>query len=280
MPDKPGTELAPFEPSQSAFPVLFESEGEGSVAQILADNFGDEGFSPTDLDRIKVPSGGGTAWDIPDEEPSRKVEGVIIHRQPTRSFWFTKRGENGEEDDSPPDCYSNEAKMGVGAFGPGSTSNPSGECASCPMNVFGSSINGSGKGKACKEQMQVFVLQEEAVLPIQISLPPTSLRGFKQYMTRLASKGKSFMSVVTAFTLKVEKANGQTFSVVETAKVRELDKAEAIAARSYGQMIGGVLAQAHAARIEAQRAAEAAEGDGPVKADQVPEAVAARDAQG
>ncbi len=206
----PGTDVVPFDPTASAFPVLFAQDGEGSVAQIIEDNFGEEGFSPDNLDRLTVPAGGGRAWDIPDEDPAGFVEGVIVHRQSTRTFWFKKRGEDGVED-GPPDCSSPDARIGIGVFGPGSADNPSGECAACPMNVFGSSTSGSGNGKACKEQMQVFLLQKGAVLPIQVSLPPTSLRSWKKYMTRLASKGKSYYSVVTRLGLEVEKGGGQTY---------------------------------------------------------------------
>lgn len=267
-----GSELAVFEPSNSAFPVLFAQEGEGGIAQVIEDNFGEEGFSPSDLDRLKVPSGGGTAWDIPDEAPARFVEGVVIHRQPTRSFWFKKRGEDGEED-GPPDCYSPEAKIGVGVFGvlesrpegADPTINPSGECATCPMNVFGSSTTGSGNGKACKEQMQVYLLQEEAVLPIQLSLPPTSLRGWKKYMTRLASKGKSYMAVVTKFGLEVEKGGGQTYSVVVPSKVRDLEPEEAAAARAYGSTIRAHVEAAAAAREDLATSTKAPEE--PVPAD-------------
>ncbi len=243
MADRPGTELATIA-STSNYPVLFAQEGEGGITQVIEDNFGEEGFSPSDLDRLKVPAGGGRAWDIPDEAPAQFIDGVVVHRQPTRSFWFKARGQDGEED-GPPDCYSPDSKVGVGVFGLPSTrpegadltSNPNGECADCPMNVFGSSDRGSGNGKACKEQMQVYVLQEGAVLPIQISLPPTSLRPWKKYMTRLAAKGKSYMAVVTRFGLEVEKGGGQTYSVVVPTKVADLEPEEAAAARVYGSTI-------------------------------------------
>lgn len=251
-PTKPSTELATFDPNQSAFPALFTQEGEGSIAEIIEDNFGDEGFSVGDLDRLKVPAGGGRAWDIPDEAPAQTVDGIIIHKQPTRSFWFKKRGEDGE-DDGPPDCYSPNGKVGVGVFGPGSESNADGECAGCPMNVFGSSTSGSGNGKACKEQMQVFLLQPDAILPMQVSLPPTSLRGFRKYMTRLASKGKSYYSVITSFGLEVQKGGGQTYSVVVPSKTADLEPAEAQAARAYGTTIRGFLEQAAAERAATEQ---------------------------
>lgn len=250
MAEKPGTELATFDPSTSAYPVLFGTDGDGSVAQVIEDNFGDEGFSPADLDRVKIPSGGGRAWDIPDEDPVAAIEGVIIAKQPTRSFWFKKRGEDGE-DDGPPDCYSGDGKVGIGSFGAGSEANPTGACADCPMNVFGSSTSGSGEGKACKEQMQVFLLQSDAVLPLQVSLPPTSLRPFRKYMTRLAAKGKSYMSVVTRFGLEVTKGGGQTYSVVAPTKVTDLSPEEAAAARSYGATIKSFLEQAATDRAKA-----------------------------
>ena len=122
------------------------------------------------------------------------------------------------------------------------------------MNEFGSSTSGSGNGKACKEQMQLFMLQSDAVLPIQVSLPPTSLKGFRKYMTRLASKGKSYMTVVTGLTLSVEKGGGQTYSVVNPSKIRDLEPAEGAAARAYGTTIAQVLEQAAQARIDAAEA--------------------------
>lgn len=257
----PGKGLATFDPNASAYPVLFDGAGDGSIAQVIEDNFGDEGFSPADLDRIVIPSGGGLAWDIPDEDPSRYVDGVIVHRQPTRSFWFKGRGEDGEED-GPPDCYSGDAKVGVGVFGPGSESNPSGACADCPMNVFGSSDRGSGNGKACKEQMQLFMLQEGGVLPIQLSLPPTSLKPFRKYMTRLASKGKSYYAVVTRLGLVKTTGGGQTYSVVEPQKLTELAPEEAAAARGYGVTMKHYLEAA----AEARAAAAASEADSTVAA--------------
>lgn len=260
-PDEPGKGLATFDPNQSAYPVLFSGAGDGSIAQVIEDNFGDEGFSPSDLDRIVIPSGGGTAWEVPDEDPSRYVEGVIVHRQPTRSFWFKGRGEDGEED-GPPDCYSGDAKVGVGVFGPGSESNPTGACATCPMNVFGSSERGSGNGKACKEQMQVFMLQEGGVLPIQLSLPPTSLKPFRKYMTRLASKGKSYYAVITRLGLLKTTGGGQTYSVVDPSKVGDLAPEEVAAARGYGVTMKMYLEQA----AEARAAAVASESDDTVAA--------------
>lgn len=250
-----GTELAVFDPRNSAFPALFAQDGEGSVAQIIEDNFGDEGFDATTLDRLTVPSGGSsTYWSVPDEPPAESVEGIVVHKQPTRSMWFAKRGEGGEED-GPPDCASDDAQVGIGVFGPGSDANPTGECATCPMNVFGSSDTGSGNGKKCKEQMQLFILGDGAVLPTQVTLPPTSLQGWKKYMARLSSKGLSYYGVVTRLKLKIEKGGGQTYSVVVPERAAVLDKAEAQAARTYGATIRAFFSVAQERRAEQRKAA-------------------------
>lgn len=257
MADKPGTALEAFDASTSSYPVLFNQDGEGSIAEILADNFGDEGFSASDLDRLTVPAGGGTSWEIPDEDPTRKITGVIIHKQQTRSMWIKKRGEDGEED-GPPDCFSNDGKVGIGMFGAGSADNPSGECVGCPMNVFGSSTSGSGNGKACKEQQQLFLLREGSILPTQISLPPTSLKGFRKFMTRLVTKAKSYYGVTVELTLRKEKGGGQEYSVVDFAAVSDLAPAERLAARAYGETIASTVEAGNAAR-EAMAKAEADE---------------------
>jgi hypothetical protein len=101
--------------------------------------------------------------------------------------------------------------------------------------------------------MQVFLLQPDAILPLQVSLPPTSLRGFRKYMTRLASKGKSYYSVITSFGLEVTKGGGQTYSVVVPSKIADLEPAEAQASRAYGSTIRGFLEQAAAERAASEK---------------------------
>lgn len=257
---QPGTDLATFNPDDSAFPVLFSTDGEGSLAEIIEDNFGDEGLSVTDLPRVKIPSGGGLAWDVPDEDPVRELTGVIVHKHPSRSMWFKKRSE-GEGDDGPPDCSSFDGKIGYGDFGPGSESNPTGQCAECPMNVYGTADKGDGK--KCKERMEVYLLTEGAVLPLHVGLPVTSAtKPWRGYMTRLASKGKSFSSVVTGFRLTKAKGIEGDYSVIDPVRVRDLSPEEAKAARQYGATIRASLEQAQRARIEALQADAAGAGQG------------------
>lgn len=245
--EKRGAEVATFDPSTSAFPALFEMSG-GGLEQVVRDNFGDEGFNPANLTRLHVQPGGVTRWMDDEDEEVDAIAGVVILWNTTRAWWEKSRDEAGDET-TPPDCASADGKVGIGAYGPNSTGNPSGACADCPMNAWES---GKGKSKACKEQRQVWVLKEGAILPVRVSLPPTSIGPWTKYMTRLAGDGKSYMAVITELTLDRKKMGGNQVAVAKPRKVRELDPVEAEAARQYGFMIEGLLASAIRAEVEGQ----------------------------
>lgn len=260
----PGSTIAKFDPSESRFPVLFADQegGDSELAELMADNFDGENFQVGDLTRLHVPAGGGRVWELPGETEDGDplttvaVSGVLVHRQQTRSFWFRKKGADGE--DSPPDCSSPDSKTGIGVFGVDSNANPTGECAKCPMNSWGSARGEDGepgKGKACKEQLQLWVLQEGNILPTQISLPPTSLKTWRQYMTALLQANRSVFGIVTRFALRVEKANGNTFSVVNPSAVRDLSPEERAGAKRFGRTIANAIEARVAEQAEAARLA-------------------------
>lgn len=263
-PTTTGTALALIGPENTRFPVLFDTDPEaGSMAEIMAENFGDDGFSAGDLDRLIIPSGGGTAWDIPDEMPAREITGILLYQQDTRSYWATKRGEGGAED-GPPDCSSPDGKIGIGIAGEGSEINPTGECADCPFNEYGTALGG-GKGKACKQKKDLFVLRTGANLPVHISLPPTSLKPHRKHMMRLASNGRRYYEAVTTIGLEVTKGNGQTYSTA-TFKVdpTPLEDSEKKAIGAYRGPIIGALQQLAAERAaSAQSATDVADGSEP-----------------
>lgn len=251
----PGTDVAVFDPANTNYPVLFGAADGGGLAEIIEENFGDEGFRPSDLPRIKMPAGGGRAWDIEGEPPTAILEGVIVSWHTARSFWFKSLDDSDET--TPPDCSSMDGQMGNGEFGPGSAGNPSGVCAECPMNQYGS---GGQNSKACKEQRQLFLLQPGAVLPIVISLPPTSLAPFRKYMTNLSSKGLPYYGVTTRLGLKAEKSGANTYSVVVPERGEKLEPEERAAAKAYGAGIKQTVREAQEARLRAAESAALAEG--------------------
>jgi len=171
-------------------------QGDIDLNEIISANFGDDTINITDLDTIKVPSGGSKTWTVPTvngEIEVQEIEGIIIHTMNTRVYYesdFT-----GEK--VPPDCSSTDAKTGVGV--------PGGECSKCPMAEFGSAKN--GKGQACNLNKQVFIIFEDSILPLIIRLPPTSLKVMKDYLLRLVSKKIPIYGTTTKFTL--EKIQGK-----------------------------------------------------------------------
>ena len=160
----------------------------------MEENLGGEALSPRDLMRVKIPSGGGTHWtvpslDDPDGVPQKQVSGVVVAHRTARAYWEKDLDDGGGG--SPPDCFSVGGAMGHG--------NPGGKCADCPLAQFGSKAKGNGQ--ACKQMKEIYILQDDKVLPIVIALPPTSLKNFRQYATGLTTSGEGLSSRLTTFTL-------------------------------------------------------------------------------
>lgn len=144
------------------------------------------------FDRIKIPSGGMTVFEMPGEtedspETVKEFSAVILHHHPILQYYREKYtgGSN------PPDCGSYDGVTGVGT--------PGDSCAKCPLAQFGS---GENNGKACKSRRRVFLLREGELFPMILSLPTGSLREFSRYIKRLLSKGRKSNTVVTRFSLK------------------------------------------------------------------------------
>lgn len=211
---KNANELVPVE---FLFPVVDMGEGD------LADEM--DGIYLT-FDRVKIPSGGGLAFEVPGDDPDnpelvKELVGVIIDHYPVQTYWRSKfSGEN-----TPPDCYSNDGKIGIG--------DPGGSCKNCPLNQWGSAEG--GVGKACTSKRKIFILREGDGLPIQLTLPPTSLKNFNEYVAkRIVAKGRRTWGVVTRITLKrVKNASGIDYSEAQFAVVRDLNDGEKVKSKVY-----------------------------------------------
>ncbi len=169
------------------------------------------------FDRVKLPAGGGTAFEIPsatgeESEMVKDITGVIAFNHPAYAFYHNKYtgGSN------PPDCGSFDGVKGVG--------NPGGNCQTCPYNRFGS---GDGQSKLCKNKRMLYILREGELFPITMSLPTGSLKTFTSYVKSQLSRGRKLSQVVTKITLKkATNASGIAFSQAVFTFVRMLDGAE------------------------------------------------------
>lgn len=199
-----GKEMVPA----SGFMALADFNMNAAMAEEL---FGLEGG----FDRIKIPAGGVTLFELPGDNPDepesvKEFSAVILHHHPVLQFYKEKYtgGSN------PPDCGSFDGVTGNG--------DPGGQCAKCPLAQFGS---GEGNGKACKSRRRLFLLREGEIFPLMLSLPTGSLREFSRYVKRLLSRGNKSNMVVTRFTLK--KATSQT-GVIYSQAVFAIDRSLAI----------------------------------------------------
>ena len=143
------------------------------------------------FDRIKIPAGGSTAFEIPGDndetEMVKDVKGVILLHHPAYAFYRAKY----QGGSNPPDCGSFNGVTGTG--------DPGGNCATCPYNQFGS---GEGQAKACKNRRMIYILMENELFPMVLSLPTGSLKEFTKYVKRQLSKGRKLSQIVTKISLK------------------------------------------------------------------------------
>lgn len=184
---------------------IMETEIE-DVLESLQANIGDSQLTAFDLDRVKVPSGGSTAWEVPTlngEEMKKELVGIPVYWKDVRAYWEKDLDESGGG--TPPDCQSDDGKTGVGM--------PGGVCAKCPLAEFGSASK--GKGQACKQMKILFILREEDLLPIAIPLPPTSLGPMKKFFVRLTSKAIPYYGALIGLSLEKDKNDAG----IEYAKV-------------------------------------------------------------
>lgn len=179
----------------------------------LADDM--EGLQLT-MQRVKIPGGGNLQFEIRSDDPDnpdyeRKLVGVILYHHLANAYW----PEGSEYDDNvPPFCQSFDGKQGYGE--------PGGVCAACAFNQFGSTANGSGK--ACKNMRQIYLLRSGEYLPLQISLPPTSLRPFNDFMNlAFVARRRPSYSAIVEIGLKRAESGGYTYSVATFRKVRDLE---------------------------------------------------------
>lgn len=192
------------------------------------------------MQRVKIPGGGNLQFEIRNDDPDnpdyeRKLVGVILYHHLANAYW----PEGSEYDDNvPPFCQSFDGKQGYGE--------PGGVCAACAFNQFGSTANGSGK--ACKNMRQVYLLRSGEYLPLQLSLPPTSLRPFNDFMNlAFVARRRPSYSAIVEIGLKRAESGGYTYSVATFRKVRDLEGEGLAAVKSYAanfkEQVKSLLAQ-------------------------------------
>lgn len=190
-----------------------------------------EGLGTLMPDMVKMPSGGGLAFEVPGEDEDspdveKTITGVIVAHVPMNAYW--KEAFDGEN--TQPDCVSYDGKTGVDASGAQKA------CKNCPLNQFGSGAD--GYGKACQNKHRLYIMRSGSIIPLMLTLPPTSLKSFRMYIQR-SLIGRGYMhtwEVITEIGLKKEKsAGGIEYSAATFKRVGVLTPEQKEEARKMGE---------------------------------------------
>ncbi|HEX6956280.1 MAG TPA: hypothetical protein VF156_15505 [Agromyces sp.] len=234
--------LAVLDPGAIALPDPAALESFASQMAGLEDSL--------DFDRVKIPSGGGRAFEIPtgdgDEvDVVQALDGVILYDHPTAVLWLDSLDDRADGDGGRPDAWSPD---GVTQVVPEETIAkcrerglpiPSTVLKDCPYNQWGSDPKG-GRGKWTKNQHRLYVLRPGTMMPVLLTLPPTSIDPFGKW------KGKRILlggfghpaNVLARITLKVdESAGGISYSKCQFAVAARLSPEDAAKAHALAEQL-------------------------------------------
>lgn len=220
-----------------------------AIMEAIRENLGGDTLSPSDLQVIKVPAGGGTSWEVETldgVQSVKRLQGVVIGIRDVRAYWPTsiEQGVTG-----PPECYSLDGRTGIGS--------PGGTCAMCPFAQFGSS--GKGNSQACRASKQMFTLMGDGLIPSIIRIPAGSLKAVRQFLLQMANQERAYYQVLMNFDLEPDKnAQGIKYSKIKLSIERRLTDEEMAAAAKYKADFAPLIASAPLMESHSDDMAEAA----------------------
>ena len=195
--------------------------------EIMIGAFDQLGVSDFELSRIKIPAGGGMAWEVESLEGTQvhqHLDVLVLAVKGNQKSWWASSLEDGGGG-SPPSCSSKDGinGFGVNTLDASPDEQPSShKCADCPWNQFGS----AGAGKACKDQSLLFFFREGSRIPSLLTVPATSQKGLRKYVMQLIDAGKRIEGCVTRLSLaKTQSQSGITYSTLQMSWVKDLDDA-------------------------------------------------------
>lgn len=171
--------------------------------------------------QIKIPSGGGLAYEVQGEEDGdaeymKKIDAVIIFTHRANGFWPEAFG-SGDDQNKAPVCSSMDGKTGLYT--------ETGEvrsCESCPLNQFGSGTDQKGnqaRGKACKNMRRLYLMMSGDPNLYLLTVPPTSIKEVNRQLAKIIAGGTPYTGLIVSLTLeKTQNANGVAYSKVVIKK--------------------------------------------------------------
>lgn len=127
----------------------------------------------------------GKQFKLPNGQTDAGPMTVVIVDYVTQNMFYEERYD--PKNLAPPSCFAIGKDIAALIPSPNSPEVQSADCASCPMNQFGS----SGKAKACKNTRLLAVVSptDDECSPIMtLSVPPKTLKDFDKYVTDVARR--------------------------------------------------------------------------------------------
>lgn len=242
---------------RTAFIIPKVSDSKFSSAELADDMDGLQ----LSFQRAKIPGGGVLQFELPGEDPEnpdyvQTLEGVILFNHSANSYWPAG---SEYDDNTPPQCQSVDGKVGYG--------DPGGICEACDYNKFGSDPNGGGK--ACKNMRVLYLLRSGEMMPIQLSLPPTSIRPYTTFVnSAFLLRGRRVCSGLVQIGLRKGSSNGFTYSVATFKKLRDFEGEDLAQVCAYADSFRDQIKQTLSERAS-QNEAQAGDGVERVSASRV-----------
>ncbi len=178
--------------------------------------------------RIKIPAGGALQFEIPSGDPenpdyAKTLEGILLFSHDSFTYW----AEGNEYDDNAhPLCLSMDGKLGIGE--------PGGSCSTCVLNQYGTAAE--GRGKACKNQRALYLLRSGDFMPLQVTLPPTSLKPFREFLRQaFIFRHRATYGSVIQIGLKKATNGKDDYSVATFRRLSDFSGEELAQVRTYAE---------------------------------------------
>ena len=168
--------------------------------------------------QIKVPSGGGIAYEVQgeeegDAEPMKEIQGVIVFTHRLSGYWPGSFGSTKDAKDKIPVCSSMDGKTGLRP-----ETGEVMECESCPFNQYGTGVDEKGnpsRGKACKNMRRIYLMMDGDPNFYLLSVPPTSIKDVNKQLTKILASGTPYTGMIVSLTLeRVQNSGGIFYSKV------------------------------------------------------------------
>lgn len=170
--------------------------------------------------KIKIPSGGGLAYEVQGEDEDdveymKEIKGIIIFTHRANGFW---PGAYGDDDQNKiPVCSSMDGKTGIW-----SDTGEVRSCETCPMNQFGSATDQKGaqsRGKACKNMRRIYLVMDGDPNFYLLTVPPTSTKDVNKQLQKIIGGGTPYTGLIVSLKLeKTQNAAGVAYSRVLVSK--------------------------------------------------------------